>query len=408
MPQFHKKREIGPDDDPIAVMFGEDSHAKLVSVEENDRNIPPEIMALFEEQGFSRRKFSCALRSIQPGTSAGQGGYIKSWDRTIPTIDWIARMYGPGEYSLTFSWRGLDAESKKTKSHIESIYITVDEKYRDEYEKYLLARQIEQAKEKRSMLEKAKISKTLESNLLDQGHSGNGKQLALSYVNEVSDLAEKLGWKNGGGGSIADILKACVPFIPGVMSFLSAQAENARQREERFLTMLMSMNNTSNAQLIEVLKQQSNNQDGSVMMKKMSDMIMSAIDLKDAINPEKESIVDKIVSIVTAVAPVVLGMAGMSRQQREANPMFKAAQGYVASSPDFQKMQQDPEVLAGVISRLDDFYGTEQTDGILSVAGMQRPQDCAPDPEKRAPVNQRYNTREQQPEENPVSQAMGA
>lgn len=369
----YKKQPIGPDDDPIAVMFGEDSHAKLIRMDDDEINIPDEVQILFEEQKLSKRKFACTLRNAVGGTNAHAGGYIRGWDRQVPTIDWIAQNYGPGDYSLSFTWRGADPETKKTRSFIESIYITIDEKYRDQYEKLQMKRQIELAKEKRAMLEKAKISRSLETTLFDDGRGGNGKELAISYVNEVSELAEKLGWKNSGGNNIGDVLKACVPFIPAIVGFLNNQAQAARERDERFLTLLVSMSSQSNNQMLEILKTQSANNDGGHMMKKMSDMVMSAIDLKEAINPEKQSTIDKIVEIVTSVAPVVLGMATMNKQQRERHPMYGMAKSYVNNSPEFQQMQNDPDVLQGVIQRLDSYYGTEQTNGILSVAGLQRP-----------------------------------
>lgn len=394
--------------DPIAVMFGEDSHAELLQQEKDDQNIPGEIQELFEHYGLSKRKFGVTLKSVPDGVNSNQAGYIAGWDRKIPTVDYIAHNWGPGEYQLLLSWRGVDSETKKTRNFLESVYMTVDEKFRDKWEQILLERQIKQAEKQRGVVQKAQLKKQLTSGLLDDGKGGNGRELALSYVNEVSELAEKMGWKPNQGSGLGDILKAAIPFIPAVVTFLNNQATAAREREERFLTMLMSMNNNSNSQLIEVLKQQQP-KDGAEMMKKFTEMVMGAIDLKEAIHGEKESIVDKIVSVVSSVAPVVLGMANMSKQARESNPAYQAARKYVDNDPAFQQMHDNPEVLAGVVNKLDDFYGWQQTDGILSVAGMERPQSCPREHEKQRPVNERTGRMDaaESSDENVLQEAAG-
>lgn len=118
-------------------------------------------------------------------------------------------------------------------------------------------------------------------------------------------------------------------------------------------------------------------------------MLTSAIDMKELLHGDKkDSLADKIFSMVEAVGPQLLQVASMSAAARARDPRVRMAQQYMQNNPDFQALAQNPQSQAVLVRKLDAFYGWQQTDSILQVMGWDRPQECPRTEEQQYPPQQ--------------------
>ena len=94
------------------------------------------------------------------------------------------------------------------------------------------------------------------------------------------------------------------------------------------------------------------------------------MDFKQSMEPEeKQGLVEKIFDKLAPMVPQVLALATMPKPQLEANPMVKMARNL----PDVKNMQADTELAFMGIQRLDEVYGFQQANDIMTVFGLQRP-----------------------------------
>jgi hypothetical protein len=110
-----------------------------------DDALPPELTEFLVNNGLGGKPFSIILKQAAVGGDAGGSGaaaYVKAFNRTIPSIEFIARNYGPGDYMFVISWRGTnDQGDSKTLSEI--IDFSVSDKYEAEYLEHMQERKIE-------------------------------------------------------------------------------------------------------------------------------------------------------------------------------------------------------------------------------------------------------------------------
>lgn len=134
-------------------------------------------------------------------------------------------------------------------------------------------------------------------------------------------------------------------------------------------------------------------------------MLTGAIDIKQELSGMgKESVADKVFKLLEGLSAHVIPLLMMPRAQAAIDPRMKIAQAYAQASPDVQELRNNPMELSKLVHELDDFYGWEQTNGILAVMKFSRPDDCPCEPGQRYPQGDERNEREMEA----VSAAMGA
>lgn len=366
-------------------------------------DMPIEIKELIETHGLHEKSYQCMLKEVRNNDGEAVDSYICSWRRRFPTIDWIGKNYGPGNYRLNFIWRGT-RDDGKTGSRHESIPIEISEKYQDIYDEFQLQKKIERVKRKNKMIRDAKLSKQLEDDLNLEGDSlssGRGETdvqgAAKGYYKEMLDFAQSVGLQKK-GFDWEKLMPLLITGVPAIMKIFSERAAIEREERNRFMTLLMTMNSNSSQQLVDVIKSQNGPSSGTQYMKEITDMIVGAMDLKTALSPEKETVVDKIFKTIEGVAPAIVQMATMKQAERENNVAYKMARTYVDAAPEFKQMENDPMIKHEVINRLDTVFGWEQADMILAVAGYDRPQDCPRDPSLQHPQDHPSRQQPQQPQ----------
>lgn len=390
--------------DPMAELFGPGSTLKMVGNPEEDE-IPDEIRGLIESNGLSSRDFTCILKEVPAGCTAdvldntSASVYIRSWKRSIPSLEYIAKEHGPGAYILVLSWVQRDPETSVRKTRREVVPVVISEKCSGEHKKHLLDKKINEAAATGEKVRGVLIEKTIEGQLVDaitgKNNDQKQQQTPKEYIAEIMDTVRMMGLPVGGAVAPAKgiewdkILPAVVPVIT---AFLTMQQNSEQRRSDEnnkmFMLMLSQQQQASN-QLMEMLKLQAQKPAGENPLKDMQHMIMNALDIKQLLNPPQETLSDKIFRVVEGVVPQILTIAANASQNHQPpkGPIVEMAKGYVQQDPDFNKLKSDPVEMCKFVSKLDDRIGWENADIILGVVGWERPAQCVRDPAKRGPAN---------------------
>jgi hypothetical protein len=389
--------------DPMAELFGPGSTIKQIG--DPDDEMPDEIRGVIEENGLARKDFQCVLKSIPDGTlnesvdNSSISVYIRAWKRSIPTMDFIAREYGPGNYILVLSWRVVDREEGISKNRREVVPIAISDKCAAEYKKHQLNKKISDASDTGTKVREAIVEKTIEGQLISALTGGKEdhekKQSPKEYLEELMGTVKMLGLPVGGfGGGGAPTRIEWEKYLPAIMTGATAllgvlqQASARRAEEQNKLFMLMlSQNQNSSQQMMEMVKIQATKPAADNPLKDLQQMVMSAMDIKQMMNPEKETVSDKIFRVVEMVAPQILTIAATAAQNQQPprGPAVDIAKMYVKSNPDFEKLKNDPAEMVKFVQRLDERIGWENADVVLAVVEWGRPQNCPRDPAKRYP-----------------------
>jgi len=401
-------------DDPMRQLFGPGSTMKLVG--EAGDGMPEEVRNLLEEFGLAKQQFSVMLKSVLPGMEGEEpdghnSQYITSWSRGVPSLEHIARNYGPGTYVLIFTWKDIDEQTgRRSKMCREPAYFTISDKIAGEFKKHQFKKKMQDASERGSEMHETLIEKKLESEMIKAmgGIEEEKKDPSVSakdYIKDAFETVKMLGVPIGmapapKGIEWDKILPAVVPLF---IAFMNNQQQQARQSQEQFEKMLMLMmtqSQTSANHLLEYMKTTSGNNSQAAQIKETRDMIFGMLDIKNAIagtQPEKETIADKIFRVIEGVAPQIFAIAAAAKNPQTAaqNPLVIGAKAYVNADPNFQQLQRDPAEMKKEIELLDETYGWKQTDFILDTIGWNRPPECPRDPAKELPIDQRNTPAEE-------------
>jgi len=385
-------------DDPLAAILGPGSNTKLLGNEGDE--VPEEIAAIFAEHGLSDCKYRVILKQVPDGVedTARALPFIKSWTRTIPTIDYIGREFGPGTYQMLFLWTRPDtAGNGNPKSFSDHITVTVSDKFEPEYRKYQFEKKMKDITERQAKVRSMKIEGSLEASMDPLISDGEKKassppieEAAIHYVDKVASMAERLGMTRKQGFDWDKILPILITAIPAVMKLLSDSRRDQSGESQKFITMMLGMMSQNNNQLIEVLRGQQTPR-GADLTREMFDMIKGAIDVKEMIADHgKESVTDRIFNLIAQVAPQILEVARLSAAQRQGDPRFQMARMYAQNNQDVKEAQHSPEVAAELYAKLDATFGWRQADVVLGeVGGVPRPDQCPRDPAMELPADQR-------------------
>jgi len=390
--------------DPMADAFGPGSGVSPGGVYHDpaeDNDAPEELLYAFAEHGLADKSYRCMVKQISG--ESGNPAVVSSFSNTYPSLDWMKKNIGPGEYKLVFMWRTNDKKdlsgNKKHAFKTQDIPVSISEKCRNEYVEYQFDKRLETFRKNRQKLQDAKLEKTLELQLGDIDLDGTTKAIVPkettdpeTYVQKTLDMARKLGFGPQNALQPANqglqwdkILPVLIPAIPMIMKMFTDSADRRDQQNQQMITLLTSMSNNSNSQLVELVKAQQGPTNGQQMMKEYTDMVRSAFDLKAMMQPEKESLADKLFKLAEIVAPQVLSVLALKNEQRVADPRYNMAQSFMTQNPDFNALRANPAELQKFIAHLDEFYGWEQADQILAVGKFERTTANPRVPEQRYP-----------------------
>lgn len=386
------------DDTPVT---GDDALGNLLSDSlrlpgDTGESVPEELNGFLEEHDFSKRSFQIKLFRYDDedaSSDSSNASFVKSWNRKIPSMEYLVRNYGPGRYKFSVHWRQSNPESGQIEPRKEMIDISISERCMAEYEEYQYMRQLAHRKAMQDKTRHMRVAKELDSTLLGDDEKRDPKVEVKEYISEITGMARELGLvRDQNNGSLLQQILAIAPIVtPLIVEYFKSQGEAVNRNQQMFnsmLTLMLGQSDKNSQQLLEIVKVSQGSGAGASSVKEFKDMLLGVVDIKEALN-QKESVVDKVFTMAEAVLPQILTVMAMNAQQRANDPRVAIARTVVNTNPDFKSVMHDPEKLAEFVAKWDDVYGWRQTDGLLSVVGVERPASNPRDPAKELPVNER-------------------
>lgn len=392
------------ENDPLKKFFEDTTPIYNSPDVDEESDLPDEVKEIFSEYELHTHKYNCILKEIEGKTGTRKGGeaYIDSWYNKVPSIRYIALEYGPGEYQMLLNFQRWNPETKRKSRSIEKIEFTVSDKFGEAHEEYVIRKKIQKIHDRKKEMRNAKIKNNIDDDLYGLTPATqlekDKKQDVIAYMKEIREAMQLLGMESGKGGSgVIDwqgILSLALPLVPQILQGMAQKAKQDQEHWNQIMMLLLNQSNANSSNLLEMMKAQKpeNTSSGEERMNQMADMLFKAIDIKKAIDGQEESTSDKIFKMIESISGVMLPILMMPKQQREKNPGYNAAQAYVENSPDFQQLKENPELLSDLVKKLDNTFGWEQTDMIISnVGGYERPADCPRNENQRYPAGDERN-----------------
>jgi hypothetical protein len=390
--QKYDNTPIGPktvpviDTDYFKGVFGDNSTIGFLG--EPEDHPPDELISFMEQFNFADRRFDIILKETTTGAdemSSATDRYVKSWARCIPSMEYIARNYGPGSYTFTLFWFEKNEETRKQERKSEKIPFTISDKYQQEYMDYQRKMKLETRTKELEKIRSIKADRQFDD-ALDGAPKTEKTQDAKEYLREIMEVSRELGLSRQQEGSgLEKIFEKMLPVLPAILQLITGSRVEQANQMTSMMNLLLSQSKDANMQLMEIVKSQSGQGAGQNAVKEFKDMLLGVVDIKEALQGDKKGVADRLFELAEGVLPQVLQIASMSRQQQERDPRVKAAMMFLQHNPDFQAMKQDPAIQQETIRMWDRHYGWRQTDGILSVVGMARPANCPRNPEQENP-----------------------
>jgi len=368
-------------------------------LEEHYDEMPDEISSVLKEHSLDGIKYSCILKRFgDPEGTKTNAVYVSSWTKKIPTMDYISRVYGPGRYAFSIQWTSSDKETgRKKKTFNEYVDFEISDDCSEIHEDYVLEQQIKRIEARKQKVDRARLRKELTVGTLGGPTAGDPREDAKSYVKEIAETAELLGFKRNDSFPWKDILPLVIPLIGQFMS----RGNGSDNLVAQMYSKMLDISKESSTNLLEVVKAQSGQGSGNMVMKEMVDMVKQTINLREVLDGGKNesSAVDKLLELVQGVSPMIVALLAQKKETRENSVPYKMARSFTETSPEVAAIAQDPDALIEFVNRNDQLWGWRVTDMMLELGGkigLVRPPQCPRIPELELPQDQR----QPQPQEN--------
>lgn len=316
-------------------------------------------------------KYTVMLKQKPDGGGTAQT--LRSFANYYPNVNTLGREWGPGSYSLVFSWRAKGLNNKMETVTKEFKIELPARAWLHEHNQFLL----ERAKKMQLQTEEELKVEAMRNRIV--GPTAPVQPVSdFDNLKKMLDLAKSIGVPIGGPAKpepkekekksfserMVDMAPAITAFGAVVAPIVVALITRPKPPDDK---------STQNLLLQHILTQSQKPQEDGVM-KSFVPFLMGTMkqlmDFKQSMEPEeKQGLVEKIFDKLAPMVPQVLALATMPKPQLEANPMVKMARNL----PDVKNMQADTELAFMGIQRLDEVYGFQQANDIMTVFGLQRP-----------------------------------
>lgn len=318
-------------------------------------------------------KFVVMLK--QKPDNGGVAQTLRSFTNYYPNVNTLGKEWGPGSYVLVFSWRA-EGKSGKKETVTKDFKIELPERaWADEHDRWLM----ERSKKRQNEMEKEWKEEAMKARVMGQGTPAAASPASeIDNLKKMLEVAKSLGVQIGGQQkpepkekerkSFSDRMIEMAPAITAIGAVVGPIVVAIIQRPKPPSD--SSLTNT----LVNHLITNKPQEDGT--MKTVLPFLMGSLkqimDFKQSMEPEeKQSFVEKVFDKLAPMVPQVLALATQPRPQMESNPMV----GMARNLGDVKAMKNDPELAYLGVQRLDEVYGFQQANQILTVFGMERPDE---------------------------------
>lgn len=318
---------------------------------------PPDVGEFLAEAGLVGKAYVCTIKRAPQGGSGAKEFLPGSEKGSYPPIEDIGKRFGPGRFYYCFAWRTRDPETNKQTTIYKEYPIYLGSEWNDIHDDYMAERWSRREKEIEQTAQRNRLHKAAKGILPDDKEEKEDPLENLrKTAGTLKDLGVPIGGRGnseGGGDSLA---------LMGVMMQLQQKASESQMQ------MFTQMNNNM-MQMMALMFKSNQPQSTNDIFKEVLNMVTGAVNLKEALNPEKQGVVDKIFGLAESVMPAIMEIAKKPPHVRAQDPLV----GMVKGSGDFSKIKNDPEMLKAMTEKWDKAHGKEQTDIILDTLGMKRP-----------------------------------
>jgi hypothetical protein len=319
---------------------------------------PSDIDAFIMEHGIKKDTYVCSIRRKPLEGSEMEEWMPSNTKGTYPDVNDIGKRWGPGRYKYVFSWRTTGPDGKRH-STMKEYSVVLGEHWNDIHDEYMS--QLWRAKKQKIENEKMRTDYKRAVNGEEfNGNQADPVQAGLSHIKESVSMLRDIGLPVGAGAGAVANQDTNNMF----------QVMLAMQQKSNETMMVMQNENTKNLMtLVTAILQTNKPQDNNDIFKDIIHMVQNTVDLKNVLNPEKQTVVDKIFTLMESALPAIMAIAQKPKAERLADPLV----GMAANSDLMAQAKNDPEILKECIRKWDETHGKEDTDVILETVGLRRP-----------------------------------
>lgn len=326
------------------------------SAEALDNEEPPDIENFLAELGIQGKQYSCQIKQF-PAEGGGTPAFMPSnYKGKYPSIDELGTKYGPGKYLYVFTWAVPRPDGGGPKRAMKELEVMLSDAWDDAHQEYLYQYSLKRRKRLRQIKDKAELDGVLYTTDRNDGGNRGSMDDLVDAKNKLVSLGVPFGGgtdltTSGGGGIFALIM-------------------GMQQKSTELMVQMMTSSQQQMMALVTAVLSNNSNKGNPYgdMFKEVAGMFTQMVDLKQALNPEKQTMVDKIFGLLETVSPQVLGLLKMSSAQRRADPLYRLAAG----SQELKNLKGDPEATDALAAKLDAHYGVQNTNDIMTVMGLSR------------------------------------
>lgn len=328
-----------------------------LTAEAFESDTPPDIEDFLAELGITNKEYGCQVKQW-PADGGGFPEFLPgNYKGSYPTIEELGKKFGPGKYQYFFKWRVPNANGVGNKATVKELTVVLSEKWRPAHEEYLFQFALQRKQRRRQMKEQAELD-----NILDIDERSKPKKDGIESLLDAKNQLSALGVPVGMTGQTGmELTKEG----PGVFALIM-------QMQQKSTELLVTMMNNAQNNMMQLMTAIMSNNNGSnsyqTAFKEVTSMITGMVDIKQALNPEKQGVVDKIFNLMESVSPQVLDMLKMNAGQRRKSPVFQIA----ANSQELKDLKGDQQMTDALAARLDAHYGVQNTNDIMAVMGLDR------------------------------------
>jgi len=324
---------------------------------------PPDVEEFLAGLGIEKKQYTCVVTQW-PVEGGGQPIYITpTYKAKYPSIDEIGIEFGPGKYTYHFKWRIRNDQGTGYKPTMKTLDIKLGHQWADKHEEYLYQQKIERRKRLQRMRDNAEAD-----SILYAAEKFNANAPQGDGMNEVDKLKAY-------GRTLMELTSLTAPtpaksdnaMIPMMMQMMQ-MASNQQQDTMKFMMTLMQANQNSNTQLMTAMIQGNAGKPVHNQLKEVIETVGGIVDMKQMLNPEKETVVDKIFNTVNIVASQIPALIKKSPEEREKDSIMQIAR----ASQEYKDLQNDQAMTDALAAKLDSHYGVEQTNNIMAVMDLDR------------------------------------
>lgn len=313
---------------------------------------PPDVTEFLNNIGIAEKQYVCTIKKAPLEGSATKTFLPGNYKGCYPEIEDIGKRFGPGQYFYVFAWTNTDAAGKSKKS-MKEYKIYLGSEWDDIHDDHMAELWAKKEKNIVKMAQQKKLRDAARGILPDDSKTPDKDP--IDEMRKTMGVLKDLGVPIGGNQNLPQTNNdSSMTMMMAFMQLQQKSSENSMTMMVQMMGMMMSNN-----------KPQSNGD----MMSEMFSMFKGMVNMKEILNPEKQTMVDRLFTLAESAMPAIMAIAAKPREQRAADPLV----GMVKNSEDFNNIKNDPEALKEMIRKWDDAHGYEKTNIILETVGLRRP-----------------------------------